>query len=91
MSEELLSALLAKLKDDAELRQRLKGAADLDAAVAMAKEAGFDVSKADCLKYQATQTEGVLSDDDLEKVAGGFRRCGVGMNASRWRTERCWS
>ncbi len=47
MSEEQLSALLAKLKDDAGLQEQLKGAADLDAAVAMAKEAGFDVSKAD--------------------------------------------
>ncbi len=45
MSEEQLSALLAKLKDDAGLQEKLKGAADLDAAVAMAKEAGFDVSK----------------------------------------------
>jgi len=32
MSEEQLSALLAKLKDDAGLQEKLKGAADLDAA-----------------------------------------------------------
>ena len=56
MSEELLSALLAKLKEDAGLQESFKGAADLDAAVALAKEAGFDVSKADWLKYQAKQT-----------------------------------
>ena len=56
MSEEQLSALLAKLKEDAGLQEKLKGAADLDAAVALAKEAGFDVSKADWLKYQAKQT-----------------------------------
>jgi predicted ribosomally synthesized peptide with nif11-like leader len=43
--------LVAKLKDDAELLEKLKGAEDLDAAVAMAKEAGFDVSKADWLRY----------------------------------------
>ncbi|MCP9807355.1 Nif11-like leader peptide family natural product precursor [Cyanobium sp. T1B-Tous] len=49
MSEEQLSALLAKLKDDAGLQEKFKGAADLDAAVALAKEAGFDVSKADWL------------------------------------------
>ena len=70
MSEEQLSALLAKLKDDAELQEKLKGAADLDAAVALAKEAGFDVSKADLLKYQAKQTL-ELSDEELEGVAGG--------------------
>ncbi len=70
MSEEQLAALLAKLKDDAGLQEQLKGAADLDAFVAMAKEAGFDVSKADWLRYQAKQTL-ELSDEDLEGVAGG--------------------
>ena len=70
MSEEQLAALLAKLKDDAALRDKLQGAADLDAAVALAKEAGFDVSKADWLKYQATQTM-QLSDEELEGVTGG--------------------
>ena len=70
MSEEQLSALLAKLKEDAGLQEKLKGASDLDAAVALAKEAGFDVSKADWLKYQAKQTL-ELSDEELEGVAGG--------------------
>ena len=70
MSEEQLSALLAKLKDDEAFLEKLKGAADLDAAVAIAKEAGFDVSKADWLKYQAKETL-ELSDAQLEGVAGG--------------------
>jgi predicted ribosomally synthesized peptide with nif11-like leader len=70
MSEEQLAALLAKLKDDAGLQEKLKGAADLDAAIALAKNAGFDVSKADWLKYQANQTL-ELSDEELEGVAGG--------------------
>ena len=70
MSEEQLSALLTKLKEDAVLQEKLKGAADLDAAVAIAKEAGFDVSKADWLRYQAKQTLEV-SDKDLEGVTGG--------------------
>ena len=38
MSEEQLLALLKKLKEDAELRQKLQGAEDLDSAVALAKE-----------------------------------------------------
>ena len=71
MSDEQLAALLAKLKEDAGLQEKLKGAADLDAAVALAKEAGFDVSKADWLKYQANQTL-ELSDKELEGVSGGF-------------------
>ena len=70
MSEEQLSALLAKLKDDAAFLGKLKGAADLDAAVAMAKKAGFDVSKVDWLKFQAKQTLG-LSDEELEGLSGG--------------------
>ena len=70
MSEEQLKALLAKLKDDARLQEKLKGAADLDAFVALAQEAGFDVSKADWLRYQANQML-ELSDEDLEGVAGG--------------------
>jgi len=76
MSEEQLTALLAKLKDDAGLQEKFKGAADLDAAVAMAQEAGFDVSKADWLKHQAKQTL-ELSDEELEGVAGGKHETGV--------------
>ena len=71
MSEEQLSAFLAALKADAGLQEKLKGAADLDAAVAIAKEAGFDVSKADWLRYQAKQTL-ELSDAELESAAGGY-------------------
>ena len=70
MSEEQLSDFLAALKADAGLQEKLKGAADLDAAVAMAKEAGFDVSKADLLRHQAKQTL-ELNDEQLEEVAGG--------------------
>ncbi len=70
MSEEQLAALLAKLKDDAGLQEKLKAAADLDAVLAIAKEAGFDISKAAWLRYQANQTL-ELSDAELEGIAGG--------------------
>ena len=79
MSEEQLAALLAKLKNDGGLQEKLKGAADPDAFLAIAKEAGFDVSKADWLKYQAQQTL-ELSEEELEGVAGGkavWKRTGV--------------
>jgi predicted ribosomally synthesized peptide with nif11-like leader len=78
MSEEQVTALLAKLKEDAGLQEKLKGTADLDAAVAIAKEAGFDVSKADWLKHQARQTL-KLTDEELEGVAGGA------LTAVDWR------
>jgi predicted ribosomally synthesized peptide with nif11-like leader len=70
MSEEQLSAFLAKLKDDTGLQEKLKGAADADSALEIAKEAGFDVSKAAWLRHHASETL-ELSDDDLERVAGG--------------------
>jgi predicted ribosomally synthesized peptide with nif11-like leader len=70
MSEEQLAALLAKLKDDEGLQEKLKDAADLDAVLAIAKEAGFDISKAAWLRYQANQTL-ELSDEELEGIAGG--------------------
>lgn len=84
MSEEQLSALLAKLKEDTGLREKLQCAGDLNAAVALAKEAGFEVSKADWLKYQAIQTL-ELSDEELEGVAGGA----VTDKASCRRTTNC--
>ena len=70
MSQEQLTFLLVKLREDAGLREKLQGAGDLDSAVALAKEAGFDVSKADWLKYQAQKTM-ELSDEELAGVAGG--------------------
>jgi predicted ribosomally synthesized peptide with nif11-like leader len=69
MSEEQLSAFLAAVTEDAELQEKLKGAADLDAAVAISKEAGFDVSKSDWLKLHGRTID--LTDEELEGVAGG--------------------
>jgi predicted ribosomally synthesized peptide with nif11-like leader len=71
MSEEQLSALLAKLNEDPGLQEKLQGAADLDAAVGIAKEAGFDVSKDDYERHLANQTV-ELSDEELEGVSGGI-------------------
>jgi predicted ribosomally synthesized peptide with nif11-like leader len=71
MSEEQLSAFLAKLKDDTGLQEKLKGAADLDAVAAIAKEAEFDISKAALLRYQAKKTL-ELTNEELEEVTGGI-------------------
>jgi predicted ribosomally synthesized peptide with nif11-like leader len=85
MSEEQLSALLAKIKGDAGLRAKPKGAGELDAVVALGKEAGFDVSKADLLKFQAKQTLN-LSDSELEGVAGG-RKGGTMAAVGCWTAK----
>jgi predicted ribosomally synthesized peptide with nif11-like leader len=44
MSEEQLKAFLEAVKADAGLQENLKAAADADAVVAIAKDAGFVIS-----------------------------------------------
>jgi len=75
MSEEQLSALLAKLKEDAGLKEKLEGATDLETFVAIAKEAGLSVNQTDWLSYQAKQTP-ELNDEELETIAGGCNQPG---------------
>ena len=62
MSAEQLTAFFEKVKEDPELDEKLKGAADLDAASAIAKEACFDVEAADLME---------MSDDQVAGIAGG--------------------
>ena len=64
MSEEQLKAFLEAVKADAALQKKLQAATDADAAVAIAKEAGFVISA-------ETFNNDQLSDEDLEGVAGG--------------------
>ena len=66
MSEEQLKSFLEKVKTDTGLKEKLKAAADSDAVLAIAKEAGFSIS-ADDLKNAQSE----LSDEELEGVAGG--------------------
>ncbi len=71
MSEEQLKAFMEKVKADTSLHEKLKGAADVDAVIAIAKSAGFVVS-ADEIKTAQSATQ-ELSDEELEGVAGGGR------------------
>ena len=66
MTEEQLKAFLEKVKGDTSLQEKLKAAADTDAVVSIAKEAGFSIS-ADYLKKAQSE----LSEEELEGVAGG--------------------
>ena len=63
MSEEQLKAFLEKVKADTILQEKLKAAADVEAALAIAKEAGFLIS--------ADDVRTSLLDDELEGAAGG--------------------
>ena len=69
MSDEQLKAFLEKVKGDTSLQEKLKAAAaaaDSDAVLAIAKDAGFSIS-ADDLKNAQSE----LSEEELEGVAGG--------------------
>ena len=74
MSLEQLKAFLAKVKGDSSLQEKLKAAADADAVVSIAKEAGFSISADDLKKAQE------LSKEELEGVAGGIGAVGGGEN-----------
>ena len=69
MSEQQLNAFLEKVKGDTSLQEKLNGAADADAVVEIAKEAGFAITAED---MQSATIE--LSDEELEEAAGG-RQC----------------
>ena len=65
MSEEQLKAFLEAVKADAGLQEKLKDA-DPDAAVAIAKAAGFLISAEE---LQMSRAE--ISEEELESVSGG--------------------
>ena len=71
MSQEQLQAFIEKVQGDTRLQEKFKAAADSDAVLAIAKEAGFMIS-ADDLKIAQSE----MTEEELEGVAGGLR-CGV--------------
>ena len=70
MSEEQLKAFLEKVKADISLQEKLKAAANDDAVVAIAEEAGFGVTSDDIKKAQSE-----IEDAELEEAAGGSGGC----------------
>ena len=80
MSEERLKAFLEKVKADTSLQENLKAAADVDAALAIAKEAGFSISADDLKKAQSE-----ISDEELEGAAGGLISITCGMRRCSMR------
>ena len=69
MSEEQLNAFLEKVKTDTELQDKLKAAASPEAAIEIAKAAGFSITAEDIQSMQSATVE--LSDEELEGAAGG--------------------
>ena len=71
MSEEQLNAFLEKVKGDTSLQEKLKAAASPEAAIEIAKAAGFAITVEDIQSMQSATVE--LSDEELEGAAGGWR------------------
>jgi predicted ribosomally synthesized peptide with nif11-like leader len=73
MSEEQLKAFLEKVKADASLQEKLKGAKTLEEVISIAKENGHEFT-ADALDQSlqfSIDKVSELTDEDLEYVAGG--------------------
>ena len=70
MSEEQLKAFLEKVKTDTSLQEKLNGAASPEAAIEIAKEAGFSITTEDIQSMRSATVE--LSDEELEGAAGGY-------------------
>ena len=69
MTKEQLNAFLEKAKADTSLQEKLKAAASPEAAIEIAKDAGFSITAVDIQSMQSATVE--LSDEELEGAAGG--------------------
>lgn len=70
MPQEELKAFWEAIQANTALQQKLQGITDLDAIVAIAEEAGFNISSDDLRKAQSQ-----LTDASLEASAGGSCDC----------------
>ena len=84
MSEEQLKAFLEAAKADTALQEKLKGATDPDAVVAIAKAAGFVISAEELKQAQAE-----VSEQELEAWAGGFYS-GDPQCYCTYQNTTCW-
>ena len=77
MSEEQLKAFLEKVKTDISLQEKLNAAGSNEAAIEIAKDAGFAITSEDIQSMPVKE----LSDEELETAAGGgcvlWERCGL--------------
>ena len=89
MSEEQLKAFLEKVKADTSLQEKLNAAANSDAVLAIAKEAGFMISDDDLKNAQSAE----LSEEELEGVAGGnyYKAWKQGHTelCADWQSKKC--
>ncbi|QNI59488.1 nif11-like leader peptide domain protein [Synechococcus sp. BIOS-U3-1] len=84
MTKEQLKPFLEKVRGNTTLQEKLKAAADTDAVVATAEEAGFSISAEDLQKAQPE-----LSGKELERMAGGDAGGDVGSLWSYFCQSHC--
>jgi predicted ribosomally synthesized peptide with nif11-like leader len=72
MATEAATAFAERLKSDEAFQAKLAGAADRAERLALAKEAGFDLSADDIGAVKQALGIEELSDEDLARVAGGI-------------------
>lgn len=66
--------LVGQISKNPELQQQFQKAGSVDEVITIAKGLGYDLEASDVMAYQQ-QNITTLSDDDLEKVAGGSGGC----------------
>ncbi|WP_114993121.1 Nif11-like leader peptide family natural product precursor [Synechococcus sp. UW179A] len=69
MSEDQLKAFLEKVKSDTELQEKIKSVTSPEAAIEIAKDAGFSITSEDIQSMKSKSPE--VSDQELEGAAGG--------------------
>ena len=89
MSQEQLKSFVKKVTSDTTLQEKIKAATSTQAAIEIAKEAGFSITAEDIQAMASSMVE--LSDEELEAAAGGgydweglgnTMACGVKTNLS---------
>ncbi len=72
MTEEAIKSFVEKLSTDETFANKLASAATPEERLKIANDAGFAVSASDLSAIKAALNIEELSDEDLEKVAGGI-------------------
>jgi predicted ribosomally synthesized peptide with nif11-like leader len=84
MADDQFKAFLGAVAADSSLLEKLNGVPDADAAVAIAKEAGFAISTEaveNHLKEKMKESEEELTDEQLGAVTGGVKYLHLGMRS----------
>ena len=81
MQDEQLKEFVDAVANSIEIQQELLSATDLDAIVEVAKKNGYEISAADLIRHQASESL-QLSDEELIAIAGGLsNRAKIGLAA----------